>query len=291
MSAGEAAQPDLVDTHCHLDAAEFSAFFGERDEVVARALAAGVSTLVVPAVRAATFADVRACADAYPCVHPAYGIHPLYVGDAVAGDLAVLRERVRRELDGARGPVAIGEIGLDFFVPGVDVERQTHFFVEQLKIARDFGLPVLLHVRRAQDAVLAALRRVYPPRARGGAADDDSAGERCAARGIAHAFNGSRQQADAFIALGFRLGFGGVMTDPRARRIRQLAASLPLSAIVLETDAPDLPPVFALGQRNEPAYLPRIAQTLAELRGISLAEVAAATSANALAVMPRLAAA
>jgi TatD DNase family protein len=275
--------PALIDTHCHLDAAEFSASAGERDEVVARALAAGVSTLVVPAVAAAGFAGVRACADIYPCVQPAYGIHPLYVGDAVDGDLALLRERIAREIDCERGPVAIGEIGLDFFVPGVDVERQTHFFVEQLKIARDFGLPVLLHVRRAQDAVLAAWRRVHQRRGRVGGVDGRGAG-------IAHAFNGSRQQADAFIAHGFRLGFGGVMTDPRARRIRELAATLPLSAIVLETDSPDLPPVFARGLRNEPAYLPRIAQTLAELRGISLTALAEATSASACAVLPRLAA-
>jgi TatD DNase family protein len=274
--------PSLIDTHCHLDAAEFSAFAADRADVVARALAAGVSTIVVPAVSAAGFAGVRACADAYACVRPAYGIHPLYVGAAVDGDLVLLRERIAREIENERGPVAIGEIGLDFFVPGADVARQTHFFVEQLKIARDFGLPVLLHVRRAQDAVLADWRRVHQRRGRGGSAES---------AGIAHAFNGSRQQADAFIAEGFRLGFGGVMTDPRARRIRELAATLPLPAIVLETDSPDLPPVFARGLRNEPAYLPRIAQTLAELRGISLAALAQASSANARAVMPRLAAA
>ena len=271
-SGGDARAGSFIDTHCHLDAAEFAA---DRVEVAARARAAGVGTLVVPAVEAGNFANVRACAEAFPEVRVAYGIHPLYVDRAGEADLLALRERLARELDGPRPPVAVGEIGLDFFVTGVDVERQKYFFTEQLKIARDFGLPVLLHVRRAQDAVLAALRRV-------------GAGKAGLAGGIAHAFNGSRQQADAFIALGFCLGFGGAMTWSRALRLRELAATLPLAAIVLETDAPDMPPEFLGRARNEPACLPRIAATLAELRGVPPATVAAATSANALAVLPRL---
>jgi TatD DNase family protein len=149
-----------------------------------------------------------------------------------------------------RGRWRVGEIGLDFFVAGADVARQEHFFVEQLKIARDADLPVLLHVRRAVDQVLGKLRRIRLP------------------GGIAHAFNGSRQQADEFIRLGFRLGFGGAMTYLGSTRIRRLAASLPLSAIVLETDAPDMSPAWLAGARNTPAELPRIAAVLAELRGI-----------------------
>jgi len=271
------AAPVFIDTHCHLDAAEFTA---DRAAVAARAAATGVGQIVVPAVAAGNFADVAACSEHFAVVRVAYGIHPLYVDGASAADLLALRERLARELDGPRPPVAVGEIGLDFFVPGADVARQTHFFVEQLKIARDFALPVLLHVRRAQDAVLAALRRV------GGRGQASAL-----AGGIAHAFNGSRQQAEAFIDLGFSLGFGGAMTWPRARRIRELAATLPLPAIVLETDSPDMPPEFVGRGRNEPAHLPRIAATLAELRGMPLAAVAAATTASTYRVLPRLAAA
>lgn len=269
-----AAKPSFIDTHCHLDAAEFAA---DRGAVAARAAAAGVGQIVVPAVAAANFADVAACGENFAAVRVAYGIHPLYVDGADEADLRALRERLARELDGPRPPLAVGEIGLDFFVAGVDVERQTHFFVEQLKIARDLALPVLLHVRRAQDAVLAALRRV------GGRGQASAL-----AGGIAHAFNGSRQQADAFIDLGFALGFGGAMTWSRARRIRELAATLPLPAIVLETDSPDMPPEFVGRGRNEPAHLPRIAATLAELRGMPLAAVAAATTATARRILPRL---
>ena len=252
----------MIDTHCHLDAAEFDA---DRAAVAAAAIAAGVNLMVIPAVERANFAAVAAvCRDLPGCV-PAFGIHPLFVDRASEADLDALRRALR-----AAPAVAVGEIGLDFFVPDRDEARQIAFFAAQLKIAGEFGLPVLLHVRRAIDAVLKELRR--PP----------------VVGGIAHAFNGSRVQAEAFIELGFKLGFGGAMTHPRATRIRTLAATLPLEAIVLETDAPDIPPAWLHGGRNAPGELPKIAETLAKLRGISMAELAAATSANARAVLPRL---
>lgn len=253
----------LIDTHCHLDAAEFDA---DRAEVAARAAAAGIDVIVVPAVERANFGAVAAvCRELHGCL-PAYGIHPLMVGRAQDADLDALRATLQREQ-----AVAVGEIGLDYFVPQRDESRQEFFFVEQLKLARDLALPVLLHVRKAVDAVLKQLRRIELP------------------GGIAHAFNGSRQQADAFLKLGFKLGFGGAMTHARATHLRELAATLPLAAIVLETDAPDIPPAWlASGTRNQPAELARIAATLAELRGLPLAEVAAATSANARAALPAL---
>src|SRR5690606_19400518 len=171
--------------------------------------------------------------------------------------------------------VAVGEIGLDFFVPelaqGALREKQEFFFAEQLKLARQAGLPVLLHVRRAQDTVLKYLRRIG------------------VAGGIAHAFNGSFQQAEAFVGLGLRLGFGGAMTFPRALQIRRLASRLPLESIVLETDAPDIPPVWLHPGRNSPEQLPRIGQEFAALRGMAWQDAAQATSANAMAVLPRLA--
>ena len=261
MSTTPSSPPDgavWFDTHCHLDAAEFAA---DRDEVWAAARAAGLAQVVVPAVEAASFAEVRACCRRYPGCLPAYGIHPMYVGRAREEDLAELRGWLARE-----PVVAVGEIGLDFYVPEGDPVRQEHFFVEQLKLAREFDLPVILHVRRAVDAVLKQLRR-YPVRG-----------------GIAHSFNGSRQQADEFIKLGLKLGFGGAMTYSGSTRIRQLAATLPLESIVLETDAPDIPPAWLGGGRNTPGALPAMAAVLAELRGQSVAEIARVTGHTARAL-------
>jgi len=250
----------LIDTHCHLDAAEFDA---DREAVHAAARAAGVETIVVPAVEVNAFARTRETVSRYPGCVAAYGIHPLYVMQAADDDLAALRQWLLAER-----PVAVGEIGLDLYVADIDPARQEHFFVEQLRLARDFDLPVLLHVRRAVDAVLKQLRRF---KVRGG---------------IAHAFNGSRQQADEFIKLGFALGFGGAMTYAGSTRIRELARHLPLEAIVLETDAPDIPPAWLNGGRNTPAELPRIAAVLAELRELPVAELVQRTAANAHAVLP-----
>lgn len=258
----------LIDTHCHLDAAEFDP---DRAQVLARARAAGVGLIVVPAVEVANFGTVaRLAAETDRCAY-ALGIHPMYVDRAAEDALEHLRAAVREAI-GDPKLVAIGEIGLDFFVEGLDRERQLRFFTEQLKIACDFGLPVLLHVRRAQDTVLAQLRRIRPP------------------GGIAHAFNGSRQQASAFLDLGCALGFGGSLTFSRALQIRRLVAELPAQAHVLETDAPDIAPSWLGRGRNEPGELPAIAAVFAQLRGLELRDAIEATSINALRVMPRLAA-
>lgn len=245
----------MIDSHCHLDAAEFDA---DRDVVHARARATGVHGIVIPAVERANFGAVASLCREYEGCHPAYGIHPMYVARAEEGDLQALRETLQRE-----HAVAVGEIGLDNFIPDPDVAKQTHFFVEQLKIAREFDLPVILHVRKSSDQILRELRKY----------------KLCG--GIAHAFNGSLQQAEEFIKLGFKLGFGGAMTWGRALKIRELATTLPLESIVLETDSPDIPPEWLGNQgRNEPSELPKIAAVLAELRGISLSEVSERTIAN-----------
>ena len=247
----------LIDTHCHLDASEFDS---DRSEVIGRARSAGVGAFVIPAVERSGFSKVlEICGNELAC-HPALGIHPMYVENAVPEDLEILRER-------AMEVVAIGEIGLDFFVENYDRGRQIYFFEAQLKIAREFDLPVLLHVRRSQDTVLASLRRI---RVKGG---------------IAHAFNGSLQQAEEFIRLGFRLGFGGAMTFERATRIRSLAETLPMASIVLETDSPDMPPSFIGKARNSPEYLPKIAEVLANLRKMTANEVAMTTTENAREVL------
>ena len=266
-----------TDTHCHLDAPEFNP---DRLAVLARARAAGVGMLVLPAVLAAQFEAVRALAHGHGLAY-ALGIHPLFVDQAADDDLDRLQAALASHRDDPH-LVAVGEIGLDHFVPGHDRARQARFYTAQLKLARDAGLPVLLHVRRSADALLQGLRRIP------------------VVGGIAHAFNGSAVQAGHFTGLGFKLGFGGTLTFDRALQIRRLAQSLPASAIVLETDAPDIPPHWlyqtaaqrAAGAtaRNEPAELPRIAAHLATLRGWSLAETAAQTTANAHAALPRLAA-
>jgi len=253
----------FIDTHCHLDAAEFG---DAQAELVRAANAAGVGHFFVPAVERSNFETVKRLCAQYSGCSPAFGIHPMYVEHAVPADLDVLREYLALP-----ETVAVGEIGLDFFVDNHDREQQEFYFSTQLKLAREFDLPVLLHIRRAQDVVLKHLRQIR------------------VCGGIAHAFNGSHQQADEFIKRGFKLGFGGAMTYPRATRLRELAAMLPLDSIVLETDAPDIPPSFLEpGQPNRPDHLPRIAQTLAELRGIPIEEVARVTTENALAVLPKL---
>lgn len=264
-----------IDTHCHLDAQEFAP---DRDAVRARARAAGVAHCVLPAVDVASFAAVRDLAlrhaDSY-----ALGIHPLYADRAGADDLDRLDEALLQRRDDPR-LVAVGEIGLDFFGDAPARELQERFFARQLSLAARHGLPVILHVRRSADVLLKHLR---------------GAG----VGGIAHAFNGSRQQADEFIKLGFRLGFGGTTTYERALQVRRLAAELPLAALVVETDAPDIPPQWIYrtaaqraagdGQgRNEPGELPRIAAALAALRGMPGQELAQATRANAVAALPKL---
>jgi TatD DNase family protein len=275
-----------IDTHCHLDAAEF-----DPDRLAVRAKAAmnGVAHCVLPAVSVANFDVVREWAHAQGDSY-ALGIHPLYVGQAHDDDLARLDAQLHQHRDDPR-LVAVGEIGLDYFVPTLAIsplrERQEHFYVAQLKLARQHDLPVILHVRRSADRLLKGLRSVAGPA--GG----------YAWRGIAHAFNGSEQQAHAFIALGFKLGFGGALTFDRALQLRRLAARLPLEAIVLETDAPDMPPHWlyttaeqrATGVaqgRNEPGELPRMGAELAALRGMSLADLAAVTTHNAMEALPRL---
>lgn len=263
-----------IDTHCHLDAAEFDA---DRDDVVARAAAAGIGGIVLPAVSVSNFDAVRALAARHSACVYALGVHPLCSAQAGQADVDQLREAVSAAMADPRF-IGIGEIGLDFFVPGLDAAHQTWLYAEQLRIARDFDLPVLLHVRKSQDQVYAQLRRV---------------GVR---RGIAHAFNGSNEQARRFVEHGMKLGFGGNVTFSRARQIRRLAAEVPLESIVLETDAPDIAPAWLsddqFGEqhkaRNTPAEVAGVARVMAELRGIGLDALATAMWHNSVDALPRL---
>lgn len=288
-----------IDTHAHLDAPELAPPDGQPSpthwQLTARDRhrAAGVAVSVIPAVCAGNFDTVRQHAhltgDAY-----ALGIHPLFVPQATDADL--------QQLDNALSAhrhdphlVAVGEIGLDFFVPALCTpairERQQAFYRAQLKLAKQHRLPVLLHVRKSADLLLKHLREVW------GLASGQALPPGCA--GIAHAFNGSQAQADAFVALGFKLGFGGAVTFDAAQQLRRLAATLPADALVLETDAPDIPPQWlyataaqrAAGQPqgiNTPAELPRIGAVVAGLRGLTTQALATETTSNALAALPRL---
>ena len=280
-----------LDSHCHLDAPEFDL---DRTAVMQNAQSQGVAWCVMPAVQAKHFLSLQKLAQE---IHQPYalGIHPLYVPKAQEQDLDFLAQCIEaaltKDAQGLRSDarlVAVGEIGLDFFVPAlcepVMREKQEFFYHAQLKLAQKFKLPVILHVHKSADELLKGLRR------------------HGVQGGIAHAFNGSFQQAQTFVEMGFALGFGGALTFDRALQLRRLATELPLSALVLETDAPDIPPHWlyktqaerkfenglALQARNEPSQLPRIGAVLAQLRGVAVSDIAAATLANAKRVLPQL---
>lgn len=245
----------LYDSHCHLDASEFDP---DRDQVLARARAAGVTRQLVPAVDRASWPKIRSLCAADPGLRPAYGLHPMFLDRHQPGDLEELAEWLARE-----HPAAVGECGLDFFVEGLDPEAQRSYFQRQLELAREFDLPVVLHARRAVDEVIASLRRVG------------------SLRGVVHSWSGSEEQARQLFGLGFHLGIGGPVTFERAQRLRRTVATMPLEWLLLETDAPDQPDAAHRGERNEPARLPNVLAVVAELRGQDPAEIAAATSANA----------
>ncbi|MFH1600354.1 MAG: TatD family hydrolase [Pseudomonadota bacterium] len=246
----------LYDSHCHLDAAEFDA---DRPAVLARARDAGVARQLVPAVDRASWDAIRALCAAEPGLRPAYGLHPMFLDRHQTGHLDELRDWLESER-----PAAVGECGLDFFVDGLDPDKQRLYFRRQLELARDFDLPVVLHARRAVEEVIATLREV------GGQ------------RGVVHSWSGSEEQARQLFELGFCLGIGGPVTYDRAKRLRRTVASMPLDCLLLETDAPDQPDADWRGQRNEPARLRQVLAVVAQLRGQPAAAIAEATSANAL---------
>lgn len=261
-----------VDTHCHLDAPEFKQTLAV---IVDKAKEQSVKAILLPTVQASDWDQAKNLALQYspqiPGLVYTLGIHPLYINQAKETDIADLRAHIQNSLGDPRF-IGVGEIGLDYFVEGLDPQRQEFFFHAQLDLAQEFGLPVILHVRRSQDAILKALRKRSIP------------------GGIAHAFNGSHQQAEQFIELGFKLGFGGAATYDRALQIRRLLTEMPIESIVTETDAPDIPPAWLKsegGDLNEPALLPRIAKQLADIRGMEHQQFAQAVWQNAMQALPR----
>jgi len=245
---------ELIDSHCHLDDPRLDA---DRPALMERATEAGIIGFVLPSVTAESWPRVKALTRRYPQIHAAYGLHPMFLPQHRPDHLNDLADWLARER-----AVAVGECGLDFYLPGLDPDTQRQYFTAQLDLARGLDLPVVVHARRSVDQVIHAIRQ-FP-----------------GLRGEIHSFSGSEQQARQLIGLGFCLGFGGPLTYPRAQRLRRLAATLPLEALLIETDAPDQPDADHRGQLNEPAYLPTVLNTLAELRGQSVADVAAAVNHN-----------
>jgi TatD DNase family protein len=246
---------DLVDSHAHLDD---SSFDDDRRAMFERSDGAGVRRWIVPATDRGNWEKIELLSGSRDGVFPAYGLHPLFLDQHRDAHL----DELPGWLDG-HGAVAVGEIGLDFYVEGLDPARQREIFVRQLHIARGHDLPVIVHARRAFEETIHTLRRI------GGL------------RGVVHSFSGSEEQARQLFDLGIHIGIGGPVTYDRANRIRRLVATMPLEWLLLETDAPDQPCSQHRGERNEPAYMLDVLRTIAALRGESEADVARATTANA----------
>jgi TatD DNase family protein len=249
----------LIDTHTHLD---FEMFDDDRAQVIARARNAGVERIVVLGVHAANWQRVWQLACDQPSVHAALGLHPVFLEEHQDAHVQQLRDWLER-LRGEPKLCAVGEIGLDYYIDNPDIERQQRLLEAQLALAADFSLPVLLHVRRAHAPMIATLKRYKLERS-----------------GVIHAFSGSWEEAREYLRLGFRLGLGGAGTWPQAQRMHRVLRQLPLEAIVLETDAPDIPPAGHAGERNSPELLPEICRRLADLKGIDAHALAAASYRN-----------
>jgi len=251
---------EIIDSHCHLDVDDFDA---DRDAVLADCRTQGVSRIVVPGIVASGWDRLLQVCRQHKGLYPALGLHPVYVDEHGVNDLKILEQRLAAEAD----VVAVGEIGLDFFLADLDRQRQIELFEAQLAIANTADLPVILHVRKAHDQVISILKRF---RAKGG---------------IVHAFNGSLAQAQQYIDLGFKLGFGGMITYERSKKLRRLAKDLPLESLVLETDAPDMSGQPCRGQRNSPQYMSQYLAAMAEIRGESAEHIAAVTTQNVMTVL------
>lgn len=252
----------LIDSHSHID---FSDFDKDRNAAIMRAHSAGISTIIVSATTAERWSLIKILCDEQAQCHPAYGLHPMFMGKHKPQHLDDLKYWIEKEK-----PIAIGEIGLDFFIDEANIKNSNHhrqsqldLFIAQLKLADELGLPVIIHARKSLDIVLKHLRK-YPN-----------------LTGSIHSFSGSEQQAKQLIDLGFYLGFGGPITYTRATRLRKLIEVLPLESLLLETDSPDQPDALHYKERNEPAYLLNVARVVAELRNVSVEEVAQITSINA----------
>jgi len=245
----------IIDSHCHIDFADFDA---DRSEVIQRAQQAGVNKIIVPGVQHTYWERVRDCCDAYPALYPCYGLHPYFIAEHSRNDIQALQSYIEQHQ-----PVAIGECGLDFFLKDLDRAQQQFYFTQQLDIALQTDLPVVIHARKSTEAVIDAIK------------------QRPGLRGMIHSYAGSYEQAVKLIDMGFYLSFGGPLTFEQATRLRKLVSQLPLDCILVETDAPDQPGQMANRQRNEPAFIVEVVAQIAQLHNTDSAHVADATTNNA----------
>lgn len=252
----------IIDTHCHLD---FKVFDEDRTQVVTQARANGLAAFIIPAVKKQTWQALITMCETLPDAYYALGLHPVFISEHQYDDINALKDI----LETSR-PIAIGEIGLDFYDKSLDIEKQLTLFEQQLQLACDIDLPVILHVRKAHEEVLACLKK-YPVKG-----------------GVVHAFNASLQQAERYMVYNFKFGFGGMLTYERSSKLRKLARELPIDSMVLETDSPDMTVQAHRGERNSPEYLPDCLASLAEIRDLPISEIADQTTQNALKVFKDL---
>lgn len=246
---------EIIDTHCHLDVTDFDF---DRAAVLENCRTQGISKIIIPAIESKTWPNVLELCNAEKGLYPALGLHPVFLKQHQADDI----NKLEKSLETA-SPVAIGEIGLDFYIKELDQQQQIKLFEQQLLIAKNHHLPVILHVRKSHDQVLQLLKKM---KVKGG---------------FCHAFNGTLQQAEKYIELGFKLGFGGTLTYENSTKIHNLAKTLALESIVLETDAPDMVVESHRGQRNSPEYIVETLSALAKIRNESIDFIAEQTSRNA----------
>ena len=246
---------EIIDTHCHLDVSDFDL---DRNEVIQKCRSQGINKIIIPAIESRTWSKVLDLCQAEKGLYPALGLHPVFIDKHKTDDI----DKLENILEKMR-PVAIGEIGLDFYIKELDQQQQIKLFEQQLLVAKNNNLPVILHVRKSHDHVLALLKKI---KVKGG---------------FCHAFNGSLQQADKYIEMGFKLGFGGTLTYENSSKIHSLAKTLPIESIVLETDAPDMVVESHRGQRNSPEYIVDTLSALAKIRQESIEFIAEQTSRNA----------
>lgn len=246
---------EIIDTHCHLDVTDFDS---DREDVLDQCRSLGISKIIVPAIESKTWPKLLELRQSNKTLYPALGLHPVFIEQHQTDDIKKLEQFVKQA-----SPVAIGEIGLDFYLKDLDKDKQLDLFEQQLLIAKKHDLPVILHVRKAHDQVLQILNTI---KVKGG---------------FCHAFNGSLQQAEKYVQLGFKLGFGGTLTYANSKKIHVLAKTLPLESIVLETDAPDMVVESHRGQRNSPVYIIESLNALASIRKQDVNDIAQQTTQNA----------
>jgi TatD DNase family protein len=246
----------IVDTHCHLD---LEAFDEDRSDVFQRALSAGVHAMVLVGYNPERWNTTADLCSRHGFLRRTLGVHPNNA-DIWSEEISA---QLRREIEQDR-PVAIGEIGLDFYRSAGNAEQQRHAFVEQLEMAAEFNLPVVIHQRSAEDEVINILTDMSP----------DS--------GVMHCFSGNQMYAERCLELGLYLGVGGVLTFSRSNEIRDAVAAVPFDRFILETDAPFLAPQLRRGKRNEPSLLPAVLHEVASVKNTSDIEVAEQTTKNAI---------